>query len=467
MASGTSINKLNELATNPSVYNDNSTKGSALYYGEIENILTPEELKKLQKISKYKNYISTDSTTANNILKNTNKKRGICRAALKKLNSGASGSINFYLPFSENVLSGTSFMSGGIEIAENSELFNFDNTTASNLSEGCKSFYSHYCENLKKRLKLEVGDSYNSVLGIYNSECNCYADRLKDKKELEPNNPIYSQIPDSIINTIQPQCELDACRSNISNYANFEINSNAGCGNLTICSNKINFKNTDMDDSDLNILGNLSNNCGADSAFNVSYKEINPNNINSKLEDENEEEEDKTENNLDNTKEQKNNVNDNSGSSTSDKNNSQEKETSKVENNEDKDQLENKGNDNVSGENILDNTYPVNKSTSGTNENNTNDSILSNENNNANAMNNTPQGSIDTQTTPGITPTTTSGTANSGTTTTGTTGTSGTATGTTSTVENTKSSSNLKTYLIIGGIGLLVIIILFLIIFII
>ena len=440
MASGTSINKLNELATNPSVYNDNSTKGSALYYGEIENILTPEELKKLQKISKYKNYISTDATTVNNILKNTNKKRGICRAALKKLNSEASGSINFYLPFSENVLSGTSFMSGGIEIAENSDLFNFDNTTASNLSEGCKSFYSHYCENLKKRLKSEVGDSYNSVLGIYNSECNCYADRLKDKKELDPNNPIYSQIPDSIINTIQPQCELDACKSNVSNYANFEINSNAGCGNLTICSNKINFKNTDMDDSDLNILGNLSNNCGADSAFNVSYKEINPNNVNSKIEDENEEEEeDKTENNLDDTKEQKNNVNDKSGSSTSDKNNSQEKETSKVENNEDKDQLENKENDNVSGENVLDNTYPVNKSTGGTNENN-----------------NTPQGSTGAQTTPEITPTTTSGTVNSG-----------TASGTTPTAENTKSSSNLKTYLIIGGIGLLVIIILFLIIFII
>ena len=54
MASGTSINKLNELATNQSVYNDNSTKGTALYYGEIENILTAEELKNLQKITKNK-----------------------------------------------------------------------------------------------------------------------------------------------------------------------------------------------------------------------------------------------------------------------------------------------------------------------------------------------------------------------------------------------------------------------------
>ena len=268
MASGTSINKLNELATNQSVYNDNSTKGTALYYGEIENILTAEELKNLQKTSKYKNYISTNTTTANNIMKNTNKKRGICRAALKKLNSKASGSINFYLPFSENVLSGTSFMSGGIEIAENSDLFNIDNTTASNLSEGCKSFYSHYCENLKKRLKSEVGDSYNSVLSIYNSECSCYADRLRDKKEMDPTNSIYSQIPDSIINTIQPQCELPGCMSNISNYANFEL-TDANCGNLTICTNKINFKNTNMDESDLNILGNLSNNCGADTAFNV------------------------------------------------------------------------------------------------------------------------------------------------------------------------------------------------------
>ena len=225
MASGTSITKLNQLANSSEVYDDNSTKGSALYYGELENILTQEELKTLKSTSRYKDYISSDLKTVDTILKNTNKKRGICKAALNKLNSSASNSINFYLPFSDGVIEGTSFMSGGVEIAENASLFNIDQTTASQLSEGCKSFYSHYCENLKKRLKSEVGDSYNSVLSNYNSECNCYADRLKDKKELEPNNPIYSQIPDSIINTIQPQCELDACQSNVSNYANFEINS--------------------------------------------------------------------------------------------------------------------------------------------------------------------------------------------------------------------------------------------------
>ena len=82
---------LNNLAEKENSFNDEAEGSTALYYGELENVLTDEQFKKLAKLSKYNKYFKNkDLEKKKKILKDTNKKRGICRC-LHCIRSAAPG----------------------------------------------------------------------------------------------------------------------------------------------------------------------------------------------------------------------------------------------------------------------------------------------------------------------------------------------------------------------------------------
>ena len=266
---------LNNLAEKENSFNDEAEGSTALYYGELENILTDEQFKKLAKLSKYNKYFKNkDLEDVKKILKDTNKKRGICRSLLNKNNN----EIYFNVPYSKYSDSedddDDEFSYYPIFNSKNNSVFeNINASDVESLKSECRLFYSVYCENLKEHLKRSMGDSYSDEsLASYNSECSCYADRLKDKKELNPNNSFYNQFPDSYLNSIHPHCEFGSCVNENSNYAPMTIADTPSCGNITICTNTINFADFDIDKSTLDIISNLSNNCGNDSELAKSLK---------------------------------------------------------------------------------------------------------------------------------------------------------------------------------------------------
>ena len=265
---------LNKLAEKENSFNDEAEGSTALYYGELENVLTDEQFKKLAKLSKYNKYFKNkDLEDVKKILKDTNKKRGICRSLLNKNNN----EIYFNVPYSKYSDSeddDDEFSYYPIFNSKNNSVFeNINASDVESLKSECRLFYSVYCENLKEHLKRSMGDSYtDEYIATYNSECNCYADRLKDKKELNPNDDFYKQFTDSYLNSIQPHCELTECHNDSFNYAPMTVAETAACNNMTICTNTVNFADFDIDKSTLDIIGNLSNNCGNDSELAKSLK---------------------------------------------------------------------------------------------------------------------------------------------------------------------------------------------------
>ena len=265
---------LNNLAEKENSFNDEAEGSTALYYGELENVLTDEQFKKLAKLSKYNKYFKNkDLEDVKKILKDTNKKRGICRSLLNKNNN----EIYFNVPYSKYSDSedeDDEFSYYPIFNSKNNSVFeNINASDVESLKSECRLFYSVYCENLKEHLKRSMGDSYtDEYIATYNSECNCYADRLKDKKELNPNDDFYKQFTDSYLNSIQPHCELTECHNDSFNYAPMTVAETAACNNMTICTNTVNFADFDIDKSTLDIIGNLSNNCGNDSELAKSLK---------------------------------------------------------------------------------------------------------------------------------------------------------------------------------------------------
>ena len=175
---------LNNLAEKENSFNDEAEGSTALYYGELENVLTDEQFKKLAKLSKYNKYFKNkDLEDVKKILKDTNKKRGICRSLLNKNNN----EIYFNVPYSKYSDSeddDDEFSYYPIFNSKNNSVFeNINASDVESLKSECRLFYSVYCENLKEHLKRSMGDSYtDEYIATYNSECNCYADRLKDKK---------------------------------------------------------------------------------------------------------------------------------------------------------------------------------------------------------------------------------------------------------------------------------------------
>ena len=269
---------LNNLAEKENSFNDEAEGSTALYYGELENVLTDEQFKKLAKLSKYNKYFKNkDLEDVKKILKDTNKKRGICRSLLNKNNN----EIYFNVPYSKYSDSeddddddDDEFSYYPILNSKNNSVFeNINASDVESLKSECRLFYSVYCENLKEHLKRSMGDSYtDEYIATYNSECNCYADRLKDKKELNPNDDFYKQFTDSYLNSIQPHCELIECHNDSFYYAPMTVAETAACNNMTICTNTINFADFDIDKSTLDIISNLSNNCGNDSELAKSLK---------------------------------------------------------------------------------------------------------------------------------------------------------------------------------------------------
>ena len=265
---------LNNLAEKENSFNDEAEGSTALYYGELENVLTDEQFKKLAKLSKYNKYFKNkDLEDVKKILKNTNKKRGICRSLLNKNNN----EIYFNVPYSKYSDSeddDDEFSYYPIFNSKNNSVFeNINASDVESLKSECRLFYSVYCENLKEHLKHSMGDSYtDEYIATYNSECNCYADRLKDKKELNPNDDFYKQFTDSYLNSIQPHCELTECHNDSFYYAPMTVAETAACNNMTICTNTINFADFDIDKSTIDIISNLSNNCGNDSELAKSLK---------------------------------------------------------------------------------------------------------------------------------------------------------------------------------------------------
>ena len=265
---------LNNLAEKENSFNDEAEGSTALYYGDLENVLTDEQFKKLAKLSKYNKYFKNkDLEDVKKILKDTNKKRGICRSLLNKNNN----EIYFNVPYSKYSDSeddDDEFSYYPIFNSKNNSVFeNINASDVESLKSECRLFYSVYCENLKEHLKRSMGDSYtDEYIATYNSECNCYADRLKDKKELNPNDDFYKQFTDSYLNSIQPHCELTECHNDSFNYAPMTVAETAACNNMTICTNTVNFADFDIDKSTLDIIGNLSNNCGNDSELAKSLK---------------------------------------------------------------------------------------------------------------------------------------------------------------------------------------------------
>ena len=268
---------LNNLAEKENSFNDEAEGSTALYYGELENVLTDEQFKKLAKLSKYNKYFKNkDLEDVKKILKDTNKKRGICRSLLNKNNN----EIYFNVPYSKYSDSedddddDDEFSYYPILNSKNNSVFeNINASDVESLKSECRLFYSVYCENLKEHLKRSMGDSYtDEYIATYNSECNCYADRLKDKKELNPTDDFYKQFTDSYLNSIQPHCELIECHNDSFYYAPMTVAETAACNNMTICTNTINFADFDIDKSTLDIISNLSNNCGNDSELAKSLK---------------------------------------------------------------------------------------------------------------------------------------------------------------------------------------------------
>ena len=264
---------LNNLAEKENSFNDEAEGSTALYYGELENVLTDEQFKKLAKLSKYNKYFKNkDLEDVKKILKDTNKKRGICRSLLNKNNN----EIYFNVPYSNYTDSeDNEFSYYPILNSKNNSVFeNINASDVESLKSECRLFYSVYCENLKEHLKRSMGDSYtDEYIATYNSECNCYADRLKDKKELNPNDDFYKQFTDSYLNSIQPHCELTECHNDSFNYAPMTVAETAACNNMTICTNTVNFDDFEITDkSTLDIISNLSNNCGNDSELAKSLK---------------------------------------------------------------------------------------------------------------------------------------------------------------------------------------------------
>ena len=266
---------LNKLAEKENSFNDEAEGSTALYYGELENVLTDEQFKKLAKLSKYNKYFKNkDLEDVKKILKDTNKKRGICRSLLNKNNN----EIYFNVPYSKYSDSeddnDDEFSYYPILNSKNNSVFeNINASDVESLKSECRLFYSVYCENLKEHLKRSMGDSYtDEYIATYNSECNCYADRLKDKKELNPNDDFYKQFTDSYLNSIQPHCELKECHNDSFYYAPMTVPETAACNNMTICTNTINFADFDIDKSTIDIISNLSNNCGNDSELAKSLK---------------------------------------------------------------------------------------------------------------------------------------------------------------------------------------------------
>lgn len=267
---------LNNLAEKENSFNDEAEGSTALYYGELENVLTDEQFKKLAKLSKYNKYFKNkDLEDVKKILKDTNKKRGICRSLLNKNNN----EIYFNVPYSKydsksDDTKDDEFSYYSIFNGRNNSVFeNINASDVETLKSECRIFYSVYCENLKEHLKRSLGDSYtDKYMAIYNPECNCYGDRLKDKKELNPNDDFYKQFTDSYLNSIQPHCELTECHNDSFYYAPMTVPETAACNNMTICTNTINFADFDIDKSTIDIISNISNNCGNDSELTKSLK---------------------------------------------------------------------------------------------------------------------------------------------------------------------------------------------------
>lgn len=270
-----SINLLND-AINSNIYLDTENT-SALYYGNINNILTKNELLVLKKSNKYKSiYGDTEDIEkyANQTMKNTQLKRGICQSLL---NSSSNSILNINLPYATNDNINNEYISYVYKITDNNT--NFEDMNKMNginkkynetgLFEDCRRFYGIYCENVKKKLKQQFGDDYDDdVLFSHNPDCACYGDTLEDRYQREPEK--YKDFKDFINNNNDDrECQLKGC-DNGKNFSPGVFKSKA-CGDIMICKNEVKFDETVMDHSDLNFIFNLSNKCGSDSDFNKGY----------------------------------------------------------------------------------------------------------------------------------------------------------------------------------------------------
>lgn len=270
-----SINLLND-AINSNIYLDTENT-SALYYGNINNILTKNELLALKKSNKYKSiYGDTEDIEkyANQTMKNTQLKRGICQSLL---NSSSNSILNINLPYATNDNINNEYISYVYKITDNNTNFEDMNKMNGNnkkynetgLFEDCRRFYGIYCENVKKKLKQQFGDDYDDdVLFSHNPDCVCYGDTLEDRYQREPEK--YKDFKDFINNNNDDrECQLKGC-DNGKNFSPGVFKSKA-CGDIMICKNEVKFDETVMDHSDLNFIFNLSNKCGSDSDFNKGY----------------------------------------------------------------------------------------------------------------------------------------------------------------------------------------------------
>lgn len=270
-----SINLLND-AINSNIYLDTENT-SALYYGNINNILTKNELMALKKSNKYKSiYGDTEDIEkyANQTMKNTQLKRGICQSLL---NSSSNSILNINLPYATNDNINNEYISYVYKITDNNTNFEDMNKMNGNnkkynetgLFEDCRRFYGIYCENVKKKLKQQFGDKYDDdVLFSHNPDCACYGDTLEDRYQREPEK--YKDFKDFINNNNDDrECQLKGC-DNGKNFSPGVFKSKA-CGDIMICKNEVKFDETVMDHSDLNFIFNLSNKCGSDSDFNKGY----------------------------------------------------------------------------------------------------------------------------------------------------------------------------------------------------
>lgn len=270
-----SINLLND-AINSNIYLDTENT-SALYYGNINNILTRNELMNLKKSNKYKSiYGDTEDIEkyANQMMKNTQLKRGICQSLL---NSSSNSILNINLPYATNDNINNEYISYVYKITDNNTNFEDMNKMINNnkkynesgLFEDCRRFYGIYCENIKKKLKQQFGDKYDDdVLFSHNPDCACYGDTLEDRYQREPEK--YKDFKDFINNNNDDrECQLKGC-DNGKNFSPGVFKSKA-CGDIMICKNEVKFDETVMDHSDLNFIFNLSNKCGSDSDFNKGY----------------------------------------------------------------------------------------------------------------------------------------------------------------------------------------------------
>lgn len=270
-----SINLLND-AIKSNIYLDTENT-SALYYGNINNILTKNELLALKKSNKYKSiYGDTEDIEkyANQTMKNTQLKRGICQSLL---NSSSNSILNINLPYATNDNINNEYISYVYKITDNNTNFEDMNKMNGNnkkynetgLFEDCRRFYGIYCENVKKKLKQQFGDDYDDdVLFSHNPDCACYGDTLEDRYQREPEK--YKDFKDFINNNNDDrECQLKGC-DNGKNFSPGVFKSKA-CGDIMICKNEVKFDETVMDHSDLNFIFNLSNKCGSDSDFNKGY----------------------------------------------------------------------------------------------------------------------------------------------------------------------------------------------------